>query len=611
MVGAGAIGCELLKNYAMLGFGVGKETKENKSGRIILTDPDHIETSNLNRQFLFREKHIQKSKSSTAAAAAINMNKDLKGNILARLDKVHEATEHIFTDSFFEDLTAVTNALDNVAARRYIDGRCVMARTPLLEGGTLGPKGNVQVIVPFKTESYSSQTDPEDNNQIPHCTLKMFPEEPIHCIEWGKDIFTSLFTQVPQEVNKIIEDKHFEPQTSQEITSLKQVLKTLKNSPKSFEDCLRIAREKFNEYFNYNIKQLLYVYPLDTKTKDGKPFWTLPKRPPHAIEFDPEDEILMHANFIAAYACLTAVVHKVPIPYKDSRSKESKIDMAVKAAKYKVKEFVPDESEAKEIKSMVEKEEKKEDVDEEEEKVEQEDVDVNALMLELKEYRKEILQNLKESNTYMQVEEFEKDNDANYHIDFIYAISNLRAVNYDLKQTTWLDVKLKAGRIIPALATTTAAVAGMQTLELVKLLKCEKLEEFRNYYLNLALPFVQASEPGVAKKTKILEDLEVDLWTRWDIKNKDITLQELMDYIKAQYKLYVRDVMKGNQALYMHSIMNIAGKDKQREEVLASKIIELTESEEGEHVDLRITCTLQEDDDKIIEGVPPIRIYFK
>lgn len=285
--------------------------------------------------------------------------------------------------------------------------------------------------------------------------------------------------------------------------------------------------------------------------------------------------------------------------------------MAVQAAKYKVKEFVPDESEAKEIKSMVEKEEKKEDVDEEEEKVEQEDVDVNALMLELKDHLKEILQNLKEGDTHMQVEEFEKDNDANYHIDFIYAISNLRSVNYDLKQTTWLDVKLKAGRIIPALATTTAAVAGMQTLELVKLLKCEKLEEFRNYYLNLALPFVQASEPGVAKKTKILEDLEVDLWSRWDIQNKDITLQELMDYIKTQYKLCVRDVMKGNQALYMHSIMNIAGKDKQREEVLASKIIELTESEEGEHVDLRVTCTLNEDDEKIIEGVPPIRIYFK
>lgn len=284
----------------MLGVGTGKETKDKSSGRIILTDPDHIETSNLNRQFLFREKHIQKSKSSTAAAAAINMNKDLKGNILARLDKVHEASENIFTDSFFQNLTMVTNALDNVAARRYIDGRCVVARTPLLESGTLGPKGHVQVVLPFKTESYSSQVDPEDNNQIPHCTLKMFPEEAIHCIEWGKDIFTNLFTQTPQEVNKILEDKDFNPQTSQEISSLKQVLKCLKSAPKSFDDCLKTARERFNEYFSYNIKQLLYVYPLDTKTKDGKPFWTLPKRPPIDIDFDASK--LSHANFIASCA---------------------------------------------------------------------------------------------------------------------------------------------------------------------------------------------------------------------------------------------------------------------------------------------------------------------
>lgn len=63
MVGAGAIGCELLKNFAMLGLGA--------QGQITLTDPDVIEVSNLNRQFLFREKHLRKPKSHTAAAAAI------------------------------------------------------------------------------------------------------------------------------------------------------------------------------------------------------------------------------------------------------------------------------------------------------------------------------------------------------------------------------------------------------------------------------------------------------------------------------------------------------------------------------------------------------------
>ena len=58
---------------------------------------------------------------------------------------VHEATEMIFNDEFFSSLDFVTNALDNVAARKYMDGRCIFYEKPLLESGTLGTKGNVQV----------------------------------------------------------------------------------------------------------------------------------------------------------------------------------------------------------------------------------------------------------------------------------------------------------------------------------------------------------------------------------------------------------------------------------------------------------------------------------
>lgn len=46
LVGAGAIGCELLKNFAMIGLGCGE------GGEIVVTDMDTIEKSNLNRQFL-------------------------------------------------------------------------------------------------------------------------------------------------------------------------------------------------------------------------------------------------------------------------------------------------------------------------------------------------------------------------------------------------------------------------------------------------------------------------------------------------------------------------------------------------------------------------------
>lgn len=88
------------------------------------------------------------------------MNNNLKGHISALLERVSESTKNIFSNKFFESLTFVANALDNVAARRYVDQRCVENKIPLFESGTLGPKGHTQVILPFKTESYGSQNDP-------------------------------------------------------------------------------------------------------------------------------------------------------------------------------------------------------------------------------------------------------------------------------------------------------------------------------------------------------------------------------------------------------------------------------------------------------------------
>jgi molybdopterin/thiamine biosynthesis adenylyltransferase len=96
MIGAGAIGCELLKNFALLGLSTGEDAQ------LRLTDPDVIEVSNLNRQFLFREKHLRKPKSTTAAASAITINKDCRDHITATQDKIHKDTEHIYTEEFWQ-----------------------------------------------------------------------------------------------------------------------------------------------------------------------------------------------------------------------------------------------------------------------------------------------------------------------------------------------------------------------------------------------------------------------------------------------------------------------------------------------------------------------------
>lgn len=200
IVGAGAIGCELLKNFAMMGIGAGPE------GELIVTDMDLIEKSNLNRQFLFRPHDVQSSKSRVAAAAVKKMNPGL--NVKYHETRVGPETENVYTDEFFERLDGVANALDNVEARNYMDRRCVYYRLPLLESGTLGTMGNIQVVVPYLSESYSSSQDPPERS-IPICTLKNFPNAIEHTLQWARDMFEGIFTQNPQNASQYINDIGF------------------------------------------------------------------------------------------------------------------------------------------------------------------------------------------------------------------------------------------------------------------------------------------------------------------------------------------------------------------------------------------------------------------
>jgi len=200
----------------------------------------------------------------------------------------------------------------------------------------------------------------------------------------------------------------------------------------------------------------------------------------------------------------------------------------------------------------------------------------------------------------VKAEEFEKDNDANFHIDFIYSLGNLRAANYKLDPMEWIQVKLKAGRIVPALATTTASVAGMQTLEMLKILKNVTLEEHNNIFLNLAVPILQCSEPGAVEKVKLLEGVEVSLWDKWEIKNaKDMTLEGMIKELETKYKgLEVRNILRGNTPIYLHAIMSAEGKQDEKKQTLETSIRELTECDKDDlYVDLNVTCIKSEDKD--------------
>lgn len=442
IVGAGAIGCELLKNFAMAGIGCGP------TGEIIVTDMDSIEKSNLNRQFLFRSQDVQKLKATTAAAAVKRMNPSL--NIVAHENRVGAETERVYDDTFFERLDGVANALDNMEARTYMDRRCVYYRKPLIDSGTLGTMGNIQVVVPHLTESYSSTQDPPEKN-IPICTLKNFPNAIEHTLQWARDMFEFVFKQVGENASQFITDPQFIDrivklpgvQPLEILESVNSAL--LEERPKNMQDCVKWARILWQKNFSDQIQQLLHNFPADQLTSTGQPFWSGPKRCPTVLHYNADDDL--HLDFVFAGANLRAALYG--LPQNRDREQIRQMVRAVHVAPFKPKSVKIATTDAE-----MQAESNSDSVDQDR---------ISKIITELAKASKEL------SQVRVSPIEFEKDDDMNLHMDFIVAASNLRATNYKIQLANRHESKLIAGKIIPAIATTTSVVAGLATLEIYKL----------------------------------------------------------------------------------------------------------------------------------------------
>lgn len=101
-------------------------------------DMDTIETSNLNRQFLFRRHHVGQSKSKVAAEAVKKFSP--RANISAHCTNIKDMAYGV---DFFKQFVLVMNGLDNLDARRHVNRLCLAAEVPLIESGTAGYKGQV------------------------------------------------------------------------------------------------------------------------------------------------------------------------------------------------------------------------------------------------------------------------------------------------------------------------------------------------------------------------------------------------------------------------------------------------------------------------------------
>ncbi|XP_047182083.1 ubiquitin-activating enzyme E1 1-like [Vigna umbellata] len=583
VVGSGALGCEFLKNLALMGVSCGQ-------GKLTITDDDVIEKSNLSRQFLFRDWNIGQAKSTVASSAAASINPRL--NIEALQNRVSPETENVFHDTFWENLSVVINALDNVNARLYVDQRCLYFQKPLLESGTLGAKCNTQMVIPHLTENYGASRDPPEK-QAPMCTVHSFPHNIDHCLTWARSEFEGLLEKTPAEVNAYLSNPTEYTNAmrnagdAQARDNLERVLECLdEDKCLTFEDCISWARLRFEDYFANRVKQLIYTFPEDAATSTGAPFWSAPKRFPRPLEFSSSDP--GHLQFLMAGAILRAETFGIPIP--DWGKNPKKLAEAVDSV------IVPDFKPKKDAKIVT---------DEKATSLSSASIDdaavINDLIAKLEVCRKKLQPDFR-----MKPVQFEKDDDTIYHMDLIAGLANMRARNYSIPEVDKLKAKFIAGRIIPAIATSTAMATGLVCLELFKALDGgHKVEDYRNTFANLALPLFSIAEPVPPKVIKH-QDMSWTVWDRWIVKDNP-TLRELLDWLKAK-GLNAYSISCGSCLLYNSMFPKHKERMDRKIVDLAREVAKVDIPSYRRHLDVVVAC--EDDEDNDID-IPQISIYFR
>ncbi|KAK4166260.1 putative ubiquitin-activating enzyme E1-like protein [Cladorrhinum sp. PSN259] len=275
MVGAGGIGCELLKNLVLTGF-----------GEVHIVDLDTIDLSNLNRQFLFRHEHIKKSKALVAKEAAQKFNPAV--NIVAHHANIKDPQ---FNIEWFSGFTIVFNALDNLEARRHVNKMCLVADVPLIESGTTGFNGQVQVIKKGVTACYDC-TPKETPKTFPVCTIRSTPSQPIHCIVWGKSYLLNEIFGTSEDESAF--DHSGDADNANEIAELKRESEALKQIRESV-GTPKFTEMLFNKVFKTDIVRL----------RSMEDMWKT-RKPPEPLDYN---EILEKAKASGLLAAKDAVLN--------------------------------------------------------------------------------------------------------------------------------------------------------------------------------------------------------------------------------------------------------------------------------------------------------------
>ncbi len=188
VIGAGGLGCELLKNLSVSGF-----------EDITCVDMDTIDVTNLNRQFLFRSVDVGKFK-ATCAANFVRKRTGVKiKTFTCKIQDIYVEDEDIEQDEFYSGFDIVICGLDNLEARQWMSDKLVkLVRfnenlsvnestiIPMIDGGTEGFSGSVHMIVPWINPDFTNRlwTFPKAKT-FAVCTITNNPRKPEHCVEWA------------------------------------------------------------------------------------------------------------------------------------------------------------------------------------------------------------------------------------------------------------------------------------------------------------------------------------------------------------------------------------------------------------------------------------------
>ncbi|KAI0827190.1 hypothetical protein BC628DRAFT_1371359 [Trametes gibbosa] len=418
LVGAGGIGCELLKNIVLTGF-----------GDITLLDLDTIDLSNLNRQFLFRKKDIKQSKALVAAKIASTFNPNVK------ISPIHaNIKEPQFDVAWFRGFDIVLNALDNLDARRHVNKMCMAANVPLVESGTAGYLGQVQPIIKDRAECFDCVPKPTPKT-FPVCTIRSTPSQPIHCIVWAKSYLMPQLFGEDEDAGGELDEAEKQGENANEIAALrkealafKAVRAALRSTSTGEGSSSSATKLVFNKVFHSDILNLLSMADM----------WRS-RAPPVPLDFD----AIRAGTFVLSRPSQNGSVEPQINGASGSSATEKQLNGKVSAPSTSANATAG----AAKLK------------------------DQRALSLQdnLEMFVSSVEQLAARLRAGEDTISFDKDDDDT--LDFVTAAANLRSAAYGIPGKSRWEVKEMAGNIIPAIATTNAIIAGLIVLQALHLLR--------------------------------------------------------------------------------------------------------------------------------------------